>query len=614
MAKKREIKTYFTADIDKFTAGTRKASGSVDKFEKTTSNAAAKLKRSFSGMRAALAGVISVGAISVLTKNSLDAADAIQKVAQSTGFTIGKVQELRFAADQTGVSMQAIDDVMFRFTKRLGLARTGVIGYSKVYSQLGVDINQSKDKVFNATIDALANMEDQTKATALATRVFGDDAKRILNTFSGGSQGLQVFADQARELGLVLSDELVNGAAKANDQLSIMKQVVSIQFTKVFLELAPAITAVGQAFADSVPKIVAFIGSFKEIKNQSRDALTETAKNLQSDFDDISDALNRRILVDQDPLGWTKSEDWLLPSQEVLRERLSGIEARFKETIERIKDLNKGGPVLVPGPVFAGPADTGETDNSKGGATEKVIRKQAEAYKDATGPASVYYDMQKRAGQVFEQTRTPLEQYIVKMKELAGLHRTGLIDNETLQRAAKDYGDQVAAAGEQIVESTKTVDDSWKELGFTFSSAFEDAIVSGGKARDILKGLEDDIIRIITRKFVTGPGGLFDDVFGSLFGGGGGGGGGIGKFISDLFTRASGGPVSTGTPYIVGEKGPELFTPGANGYITPNNQMPAGGVTVNNYITTPDANSFRQSEGQIGSQVAMAVRRAQRNL
>ena len=35
--------------------------------------------------------------------------------------------------------------------------------------------------------------------------------------------------------------------------------------------------------------------------------------------------------------------------------------------------------------------------------------------------------------------------------------------------------------------------------------------------------------------------------------------------------RASGGPVQGGTPYLVGERGPELFVPGRSGNIVPNN-------------------------------------------
>jgi hypothetical protein len=43
--------------------------------------------------------------------------------------------------------------------------------------------------------------------------------------------------------------------------------------------------------------------------------------------------------------------------------------------------------------------------------------------------------------------------------------------------------------------------------------------------------------------------------------------------------RAVGGPVMGGTSYIVGERGPELFTPSGSGRITPNNGM--GGTTIN---------------------------------
>jgi hypothetical protein len=48
----------------------------------------------------------------------------------------------------------------------------------------------------------------------------------------------------------------------------------------------------------------------------------------------------------------------------------------------------------------------------------------------------------------------------------------------------------------------------------------------------------------------------------------------------DLPTRAEGGPVQGGKPYIVGEKGRELFTPSQSGNITPNSQMPPSPTEV----------------------------------
>jgi hypothetical protein len=57
---------------------------------------------------------------------------------------------------------------------------------------------------------------------------------------------------------------------------------------------------------------------------------------------------------------------------------------------------------------------------------------------------------------------------------------------------------------------------------------------------------------------------------------------GIGNVISSVFggARATGGAVTSGTSYLVGEKGAEIFTPSSSGFITPNSAM--GGNTVIN--------------------------------
>lgn len=59
----------------------------------------------------------------------------------------------------------------------------------------------------------------------------------------------------------------------------------------------------------------------------------------------------------------------------------------------------------------------------------------------------------------------------------------------------------------------------------------------------------------------------------------GGGGGGKTNGPTDML-RASGGPVYAGSTYIVGEMGPELFTPSTNGYIVPNDKLGGNGPQV----------------------------------
>jgi phage-related protein len=58
---------------------------------------------------------------------------------------------------------------------------------------------------------------------------------------------------------------------------------------------------------------------------------------------------------------------------------------------------------------------------------------------------------------------------------------------------------------------------------------------------------------------------------------------GLGSIIDKIFGggKAAGGPVSAGTTYLVGERGPELFTPSGSGMIIPNNQLGGGGGSIN---------------------------------
>jgi phage-related minor tail protein len=109
------------------------------------------------------------------------------------------------------------------------------------------------------------------------------------------------------------------------------------------------------------------------------------------------------------------------------------------------------------------------------------------------------------------------------------------------------------------------------EAGAMIAQSFEDAILSGQKLGEVVRSLGRDLVRLVFSQLVTQ----------SLATG-------IGDAIKGAFGfRAMGGPVASGSPYVVGEKGPELFVPHASGTIVPNNKMAnsggggTGSVTVN---------------------------------
>jgi hypothetical protein len=75
-------------------------------------------------------------------------------------------------------------------------------------------------------------------------------------------------------------------------------------------------------------------------------------------------------------------------------------------------------------------------------------------------------------------------------------------------------------------------------------------------------------------------------------------------FSLDLPGRAAGGLVTGGSPYIVGERGPELFVPQASGSIVPNHRMESGGRTVNITVNAPVGADLRRA----GQEIAEALR------
>jgi hypothetical protein len=61
--------------------------------------------------------------------------------------------------------------------------------------------------------------------------------------------------------------------------------------------------------------------------------------------------------------------------------------------------------------------------------------------------------------------------------------------------------------------------------------------------------------------------------------------------ISTLPRRAMGGPVAGNSTYLVGERGPELFTPGTSGSITPNHAL-GGSTSITVNVNGGDPNSI----------------------
>ena len=92
---------------------------------------------------------------------------------------------------------------------------------------------------------------------------------------------------------------------------------------------------------------------------------------------------------------------------------------------------------------------------------------------------------------------------------------------------------------------------------------------------------------------------------------------GVSKYVTQPFNagdytnafsgRALGGQVGAGRPYIVGERGPEMFVPGAQGNIIPNNAMGSTSIVVNVDASGSSVEGEAEQSRQLGKMLGAAV-------
>jgi len=171
--------------------------------------------------------------------------------------------------------------------------------------------------------------------------------------------------------------------------------------------------------------------------------------------------------------------------------------------------------------------------------------------------------------------------------------------NTALASAAKalsDFANGPVADTNASIEAA--VDKSFSAVARTISNA----VVSGkGSMDQLVDAILADFDRVAINQFIVKPVEGFISSFAS-------------NVLSSIAgTRAGGGPVDAGAPYLVGEQGPELFVPSSSGQIAPNGALSASRPQVVLNVQARDAQSFLKSESQIAAMMTRALARGQRN-
>jgi len=160
-----------------------------------------------------------------------------------------------------------------------------------------------------------------------------------------------------------------------------------------------------------------------------------------------------------------------------------------------------------------------------------------------------------------------------------------------------DMGDKGEKAGDKLASAFQKMKQNWNDavagMKSKTSDAFMDMMFEAKKLSDVMQSLARDIARAFVKKQIADP---LATALGDAFSFGGG--------------KAAGGPVTAGRTYLVGEKGPELFTPANSGGITPNNQLGGQPVNINFTVNAMDSRSFAQGMAENRNIIIGTIRQA----
>jgi len=203
----------------------------------------------------------------LLAKRSLESADAIAKISDRLEVSTGFLQEMRHAAELTGVGTAQFEDGLSRLNRRLGLfIQDGGGPGKKAFEELGLAAEiqsgqlRGAEAVFDEAVARLGQIEDASKQAALASQLFGEDAgPRLVNLLSQGASGIETMRQEARDLGLVLDDELLRCAEGANDAMQRLTSTISANLSRGVLQAAPAIETLANTLATSLPSIISAV-------------------------------------------------------------------------------------------------------------------------------------------------------------------------------------------------------------------------------------------------------------------------------------------------------------------------------------------------------------------
>lgn len=193
-------------------------------------------------------------ALGALAQNAIQMADKIDEASQRTGVAAENLSRLKFAAEQSGSSLEAIEGALQKLSREAdnggqNLARIGVSAVD-----MAGRMRPAQDLLLEVA-DRMQRLGTASERSAAAQAVFGKSGAALLPFLTQGRDAIEALGDEAERLGVVVSGDTAAAAAAFQDNLDKLTTAATGLGLTVAEELLPALIDVTQAAIDFVAAI-----------------------------------------------------------------------------------------------------------------------------------------------------------------------------------------------------------------------------------------------------------------------------------------------------------------------------------------------------------------------
>jgi lambda family phage tail tape measure protein len=512
---------------------------------------------------------LSLGAVAVAftasAREAINFADKINDVAKANEMSVQSVLRMSQALSTNGGNADDAGKLMASFANKIDEAAQGSSKAQKAFLSIGVSIKDLKtlapDELFQKTIKSLADIEDPAKRNALAMDMFGrairgvdikgmaEEFEKIKSKFAGSEEAFKSIGNSVDRLDRFFLNLKVTLATK----------------------LAPAFEYVTIAMENWQNKSQGIVDRFAEIRKEAGWwAAWKDKEGFQKfEFPTRGSVQGANIPGIMSGIGGVAAPKKDIRDVEIDEKQKAELK-RLKEAAERQQEFYEKEML-----VSKAKGERLQKEHELAFVSENERKLQLEIY-----------DIEQKRKQL-----TLGDQYGRKMTEQdankwmeAEKARAQEAYAIAQQQRDFEYGWKKAFASytDSATNAARMGEQAFVSVTQNLESAL-DKFVQTGKLSfsDLARSIISDLIKIQLKAQATSIFGKLDigGLFSSFFGGGGSGmftgsTGAIGGSIH-IGARAEGGDIMGGSPYLVGENGPELVVPKGNGTVIPNNQLGA---------------------------------------